>query len=97
MLVGHRPASLPLDDQRKIEEEVGKVFSKHGAVLVEHFEWELWLHGQSGLAQAVKQTVFVNLLQVTRSQVAVQGETGFANKVAQGKHVVLRAHDDCSL
>ncbi len=88
MFVGEAPRRLDLNDQFSVHEYVVEVVSKHMSVRVPDLQRKLGDGLKPGPLQPMYQSVLVDFLQVPVPQVAVKREGGFANLIAQRKHVL---------
>ncbi len=82
MLAGGGLDRFEFHDQLLFNHQVGEEFSEQSSVLVAHIDWVLLLDGQTKLAQTMRQSVFIDLLEVAVPQVAMDGETSFPDDVA---------------
>jgi hypothetical protein len=71
------------DDELLLNEEVGEEFTEQSAVFGEDVERMLLNREESLFAEAMRETVFVDFFGVPVTEVAVEGEAGFADLVAE--------------
>lgn len=89
MLVGKRAHSLKFDDQAVVDKQVGKKFTQEGAVFIEHAQRMLRNDMEAPTAQPIGETVFINLFNVSVTQMAMQGEAGCADLIAELEDRIL--------
>lgn len=83
MFVRQSLAGFDFNDQAILDEAVGLVIAQSSSVFIGHAKGSLLRDSEALFAQPVCKAVFINLLQVTVAQIAVKGESGFADWITQ--------------
>src|SRR5438046_11776 len=81
-----------LDNEGERQEQIRDVLSEHGAVFIIDLERILLLDSKPGLAQPMCQSIFIDLLEVPVAQIAMEGEAGLPDQVAQLEYVIGWSH-----
>jgi len=80
---------LQFDDKMLIDEKISEEFAQQGAILVQDIERVLLDDGEVLLAQTMGEAVLVNFFNMAVAEMAVQGEAGFADLIAELEYGVF--------
>jgi hypothetical protein len=81
MLAGNRLGGFEFDDQLTFDQKIHEKLAKKRAVLVVNIDRMLLLDQQAKLAQTMRQTIFVDLLEVAVAKIAMNRKTGLPDHI----------------
>ena len=83
MFISDGFAGFQLDDEAVVDEEVGEIMAEDLAVFISHFERLLLFHLETGFAEAMGKTVFIDHFEVAMAQISMQGKASGADLIRQ--------------
>ena len=91
MVIGQRTRGLKFHNERIVDEKIGDIFTKRGAVFIGHRQGVLLQDGTGppGFAEAVGKSILINFLHVAVPKKSMQSQTRFADVIAQCKDRVV--------